>query len=53
VSDKSSKADEEFIGDYFDFAFGGGSLHLVWTDRRAAQHVSDQGSDIYTDRWAT
>jgi hypothetical protein len=53
VSDKSSKADEEFIGDYIDFAFGGGSVHLVWTDRRTARHVSDQGSDVYTDRWAT
>ena len=53
VSDKPSKADNEFIGDYIDLAVAGGSVHLVWTDRRLAHHVLDQGSDVYTDQWAT
>ena len=53
VSDKSSKSDVEFIGDYIDIAAAGGSVRVVWTDRRTVRHVSDQGSDIYADQWAT
>jgi hypothetical protein len=53
VSDTSSKSDGEFIGDYIDIAAAGGSVRVVWTDRRAVRHVSDQGSDVYADRWAT
>jgi hypothetical protein len=51
VSDVSSRADGDFIGDYIDIAVAGGQVRVVWTDRRNVRHVSDQGSDIYTDRW--
>jgi hypothetical protein len=51
VSDVSSRADGDFIGDYIDIATAGGQVRVVWTDRRNVRHVSDQGSDIYTDQW--
>ncbi len=51
VSDVSSLADGGFIGDYIDIVAAGDQVHVVWTDRRSATHVPDQGSDVYTDQW--
>ena len=51
VTDVSSLADKEFVCDYIDMSVVAGRVHLVWTDRRFAQHVGDAGSDIYTDQW--
>jgi hypothetical protein len=53
VSDVSSIADKEFVGDYIDMAAASdGTVHLVWTDRRFEHRVMDPGSDVYTDQWS-
>jgi hypothetical protein len=52
VSDASSLADKDFVGDYIDMAVVGDRVHVAWTDRRLVRHVSDPGSDVYTDEWA-